>query len=67
MANVELAFRYTGHLCRVAGSEGTDVARGDTELRGRRETWAELLYRIFCGNDERLQELALMCLTEDYD
>jgi hypothetical protein len=65
MANAKWAFTYKEHARGASRAERSKVVRADEP--GGRVTQAELLYRIFCGEDERLQELAVSYLCDRND
>jgi len=62
MATAELAFRDPEYAPLALRAELKGFSRADNQDGGRLR--AELFYRIFCGEDDRLQEMALRCLFE---
>ncbi len=67
MASAKVTFSHTGSSRADARPEGTEAVSTGTKLSSTRQLQAELFYRIFRGEDERLQELAMRCLLEGQD
>ena len=67
MAIAEVAFSYRDSRRMTAVPEGKESARMCAEPTASPRLQAELFYRIFCGEDERLQDLAVWYLSEGYD
>jgi hypothetical protein len=66
MATAELAFRYPDYVRPALGAELRGVSRADNQDDGG-TVRDELLYRIFCGEDDRLQEMVVRFLSESYE